>query len=337
MRKPTLTFAVLSAVVMLTAVLVISYAHRLYTVNQVGAMAERNNAALAQIIANATLPDFQAITSANEAGPRAGLRRHRRQSRLRRSSRQGLEADSQLAGGAARHSRSRRSRHLLDRILRRRPARRRRGRVPAGLVRPRRQPHGRGRARHRRQLRAGLRSCFARPGGRGIPDRHRRDRGFRRARELSPGRHAAHLDRLRGHVLRADLDRLAHQPRRRAPERGQSQAGRRGGAQRSRQPVEKRLPCRHEPRAAHALERRHRLLGDHEERAVGPGGGAGLSGLRHQHSRLGHASLVDRQRHPRHGQDRDRQRAARSRGIRHQGDAGADRWPWWRNAPPRPG
>ncbi len=67
MRKPTLTFAVLSAVVMLTAVLVISYAHRLYTVNQVGAMAERNNAALAQIIANATLPDFQALSPATEA------------------------------------------------------------------------------------------------------------------------------------------------------------------------------------------------------------------------------------------------------------------------------
>ncbi len=67
MHKPTLTFAVLSAVVMLTAVLVISYAHRLYTVNQVGAMAERNNAALAQIIANATLPDFQALTAATAA------------------------------------------------------------------------------------------------------------------------------------------------------------------------------------------------------------------------------------------------------------------------------
>ncbi len=72
MRKPTLTFAVLSAVVMLTAVLVISYAHRLYTVNQVGAMAERNNAALAQIIANATLPDFQDLTSANEAAQGQG-------------------------------------------------------------------------------------------------------------------------------------------------------------------------------------------------------------------------------------------------------------------------
>ncbi|MGA3305565.1 MAG: HAMP domain-containing sensor histidine kinase [Stellaceae bacterium] len=66
MRKPTLTFAVLSAVVMLIAVSVISYAHRLYTINQVGAMAENNNATLAQIIANATLPDFQALTAASE-------------------------------------------------------------------------------------------------------------------------------------------------------------------------------------------------------------------------------------------------------------------------------
>jgi len=66
MRKPTLTFAVLSAVVMLIAVSVISYAHRIYTINQVGAMAEHNNATLAQIVANATLPDFQALTAATE-------------------------------------------------------------------------------------------------------------------------------------------------------------------------------------------------------------------------------------------------------------------------------
>jgi signal transduction histidine kinase len=70
MRKSTLHFAVLSAVVMLIAVQVISYAHRLYTINQVGAMAERSNAALAQIVANATMPDFQALAAA--ASPAGG-------------------------------------------------------------------------------------------------------------------------------------------------------------------------------------------------------------------------------------------------------------------------
>ena len=68
MRKQTLHFAVLSAVVMLIAVQVISYAHRLYTINQVGAMAERGNAALAQIVANATLPDFQVLAAAASDG-----------------------------------------------------------------------------------------------------------------------------------------------------------------------------------------------------------------------------------------------------------------------------
>src|SRR5665213_2926284 len=88
---------------------------------------------------------------------------------------------------------------------------------------------------------------------------------------------------------------------------GRRQDGAGLGPGRTRQPLEGRLPRQYEPRAAHAFECDHRLLGDPERRAFGAVEQYPLSRICQRHPLKRSAPPVDHQRRARHVQDRGRQ------------------------------
>jgi signal transduction histidine kinase len=74
MRKPTLTFAILSAVILLIAGSLISYADRLHAVTQQSEAAERDNAVFARVFANGASAELKDLIASSGGADAAVLR-----------------------------------------------------------------------------------------------------------------------------------------------------------------------------------------------------------------------------------------------------------------------
>ena len=88
-------------------------------------------------------------------------------------------------------------------------------------------------------------------------------------------------------------------------------------AGRAGQPLQDQVPRQHEPRAAHAAQRHHRLLRHDGARHPRTDGRAGLRAICRRHQRQRQAPALHHQRHPRHREDR-----GRPAGPDRRGDAG---------------
>jgi signal transduction histidine kinase len=83
MRRQTITFALLSAVILIFAGAVISYLNRHYSVLQLEQLVERNNTALARVFANDTLLDFDDYIAAARSLTTDEIKEHPATSYLR--------------------------------------------------------------------------------------------------------------------------------------------------------------------------------------------------------------------------------------------------------------
>ncbi len=147
--------------------------------------------------------------------------------------------------------------------------------------------------------------------------RPRRRRPHARIRQLHLGRDALPSARS---ATRPGLDREVVAVMRDVTERKASGAGDRGHARggRPRQRRQEPLPRHHEPRAAHAAQRHHRLLRDADAGGAAAARRRAPPRLCAADQRFRHASAVGGQRHPRHVEDGDRRirRSRRSRSRR---------------------
>ena len=133
----------------------------------------------------------------------------------------------------------------------------------------------------------------------------------------------------------ADLRALAAEAR--APDRRARRSRReilRGkDPRRGCQPGEVQIPRQHEPRAAHAAQRHHRLFGDHGGRDVRAARRREIRRILQRHPPERPIPARRHQRHPRHVEDRGRPHPARPRASSRSSPSSTTPCAWSRRAP----